>query len=70
MFGGERRLRRHRDNDVDLAPDQLCGERGEPVEPAFREAPLDDDALSLDMAELLQLLPERLVARHHRAGAR
>ena len=52
--------RRRRDDDVDLQPDQLGREVGQPVEPTLRESILDDDVLALDPPELTQPFPERL----------
>ena len=66
MLCRERRLRHHRDNDIDLEPGQLLRESGEPVEFPFREPVLNSDVPSLDVAELLEPLPERLFAGHAR----
>jgi hypothetical protein len=65
-----RRLRNHRNNDVNLELDQLCRKISEPVEFPFRESVLDDDVLSLDIAKLAQPLPESLVAGQEPSGCR
>src|SRR5262249_62218296 len=62
-LGSQRRLAHRRDNDVDLKPDQLLRKSEQLLKFTFREPALDDDGLSLDIAELLQPLPERLIAR-------
>ena len=56
--------RRHRaagrrgDQDVHLETDQLGRERGQPVDPPGRVALLEDDVVTLDVAELSQAVPE------------
>jgi hypothetical protein len=67
---GERRLRTHRNDHVNLKPDQLCRKIGEPVKLSFREPVLDDDVLSLDIAKLAQPLPECVVAGKQGSGGR
>jgi hypothetical protein len=62
ILGRERCLRYSRGNPVDLKPDQLLCKSGQPLEFTFREPAFNDDGLSLNIAELLQPLPERLIA--------
>ncbi len=47
--------------DVHLEPDQLSCEIGEPLSPPLRRSVLEDDVLALDVAQLVQLLSERLI---------
>ena len=49
-----------RDDDVDLQANQLCREVGEPLVLPFGPALLDGDVLPLDVAEVVQTLPECL----------
>src|SRR6516164_7239509 len=52
IFGGQRRLRHHRNNDVNLEPDKLCRKLVETIKLPVRESIGDGDALSLDITKL------------------
>src|SRR5262249_10777889 len=56
----ERRLGAPRENDVDLEGHEVLGQLTEPLVPAFGVPVLVADILVLDIAELLQPLPERI----------
>ena len=47
-------------NNVDLEPDQLRRQRGKAIVPALRPPVLDDDILTLHVAEVAKTLAERL----------
>jgi hypothetical protein len=55
--------RRCRHDDIDLSPRQLRGKRGQPFEAAVRPALLDDEVVSLDVADFAQTLAKRLGER-------
>ena len=68
LAASDRRIRPRHD-DVDLEPDQLGRESGEPLVLSLRPSVLDHDVLALDVAELAQPSPERLdemLGRHGR----
>jgi hypothetical protein len=57
-LGGQGGLRHDRDDDVDLEPDQLHREVGEPLEPPLRPSGLEGDVLSLHPGELTERVAE------------
>src|SRR5262245_31142621 len=52
-----------RDDEVHLEAYEIGGQTGEPLRLPVGVAPLDDEVLTLDPAELLEALPEALDAR-------
>src|SRR5262249_26105374 len=70
VLGCRHSLRPHRYDDVDLEPDQLAREVGQPVGPALRESIIDDNILTLDPPELAQSLPERVEYGRRHTGSR
>jgi len=54
------RWRRAGINDVHLEPHQLGNEVGNALVPVLRIAPLNDEVAALDVAEVMQTLPEGL----------
>ena len=52
ILGGQRGLRHHRNDDINLEFDQLCRELGETVEPPVRKSISDGNVLSVDVAKL------------------
>jgi len=54
MLGCQRRRCGGRDDHVDVAPDQVLRETGQPREVALGRAVFDDDVLTLDPAKLPQ----------------
>jgi hypothetical protein len=63
LLDGSYRWGRRGDDHVDVEADELGGEVGESFETAVRVAGVDHDALSLDVAELTQALPEGVAVR-------
>ena len=60
VLGGHRDWRPRGDDDVDLEPDQLGREVGQPVESTLCKSILDGKILALNPPELAEPLPERL----------
>ena len=46
------------DNDIDLEPDRIGGDCGQPLVLSFRPAILDRDVLTLDLTSFVQSLKE------------
>jgi hypothetical protein len=68
MLGCPRARRTRYDDDIDLRADQLGSEAGKARDVAVRPSVLQNEVLSLDVAQLGHPLPERIDnAQHFRA---
>src|SRR6516225_5572662 len=65
LLGGLRRRRIHRDNDIRVEADKLCGKRRETLRLPLRVSVLDADVPSLDPSEVHKTLPKRVELRRH-----
>ena len=64
ILGCQRRLRYHRNNDVNIELDQLRRKRRQPIKLPVRKSILNDDVPPLDIAKLAQPTLEFIVVGH------